>query len=261
MKKVKLGIQTYAVREAFAEDPAKTLKMLADMGYECIEITEVRDDERGLDYYVKAIADAGLECRSIITSWKFVLPETIDASIEVFKKLGVGTVVIGSVDFKTMAVDPTYAPKAVELMKFAHEKLKANGFKCGYHAHDGDIKNKVGDVTFYEYAMSNTPEDFQMIEDTGNIYMGGGDPIEFLHKFPGRSPLAHTKGCGPEKGYTTPVWEADLDWDTLIPLFVEKGGTEAFIIEYGARGDYDPIERAQLSFNWLRDITEKYGYR
>ena len=39
MSNIKVGIQTHAVREDFAEDPAKTLKRIADIGYQGIETT------------------------------------------------------------------------------------------------------------------------------------------------------------------------------------------------------------------------------
>lgn len=262
MKNIRLGLQTHAVREAFAEDPKGTLKRIAAMGYECVEVTSgVMDGKFSLDYYTEAFSEAGIDCISSTTSWKAVLPDTVDETVRFSKEIGMDTVVIGSVDFKALAEDPTYAKTALDLMLLAYEKLTAEGLKVGYHAHDGDFKNKVGDDFFYEYIMANTPKDFQMIEDTGNIFMGGGDPLTLLKKFPGRSPLAHIKGCSKELGYLTPVWEAELDWDTLIPAFIEEGGTNTMIIEFGMRGDYEPFERAERSLEWLCGQLAKGGYK
>ena len=262
MNNIRLGLQTHAVREAFSEDPKSTLKRVAEMGYECVEVTsEVLNGKFSLEYYVEALGESGLECVSSTTSWKAVLPEAIDNTIAFFKGLGMSTVVIGSVDFKALAADPSYAKTALDLMLSAYERLTSEGFSVGYHAHDGDFMNSVGDVPFYEYIMANTPKEFQMIEDTGNIFMGGGDPLSLLKKFPGRSPLAHIKGCSKELGYLTPVWQAELDWDVLIPAFVEEGGSHTFIIEFGARGDYEPFDRAQRSYTWLREQVKKGGYK
>lgn len=261
MKTVKLGLQVYAVREAFAEDPANTLKEIKKMGYECVEFTDIQNDERGVQYFVDALKDAGLVCTSIIVGLNDVMPDKIEKSVEVYKALGAKTVVIGSVNFKS--IKENHENTRIELARlcYAYNALKAKGFNVMYHGHDGDVTNKYRGTAVYDYFFENTPDDFYMCIDTGNIWMGGGDPFALLEKFPGRQPLAHIKGAGKEKGYTTPVWEAELDFDKLLPMFVENGGTDTFIIEFGARSDYDPMERAKLSYDWLLEKAKKHGLK
>jgi len=118
---------------------------------------------------------------------------------------------------------------------------------------------RVGDKTFYEYVMENTPQDFMMVLDTGNVQDANGDPIELVRKYPGRTPTAHIKGYSQEKKYLTPVWESELDWDVFFPLVLNEGGAKIFDIEFGSRGGYDPIERAAQSAKWLKEMLEKYG--
>jgi len=258
MEKYKIGLQEYSVREAFAENPKDTLKKIAAMGYSGVELT-MYNFNRDIQEYVDGLAEAGLECYSCLTSLKYLDSENISATLEKVKALKANMVVIGAVDFACLKEDSTYAENIVKSMLRAMEVMKQEGIAVGYHCHDGDFINKIGEISFYEYVMEHTPQEFLMVLDTGNVQGGGGNPIELVRKYPGRTPTVHIKGYSQEKKYLTPVWESELDWDVFIPLVRDEGGAISFDIEFGQRGDYEPLERAAQSAKWLKEMLEKYG--
>ena len=255
MSNVKMGLQIHAVREGFAEDPKGTLKRVKDMGYEGVELNYFAMENTGntAKFYADALEEVGLKCFSFMLAWKDILPENLDASIQYAKELGTKMIVIGSVNFERLKNEEGFAELAVETIKNAAVAFENAGFVSGYHNHDSDQYVVDGERTFLEYLMENTPNSFVMMLDTGNMLAGGGDPIATVKKFPHRSPVVHIKGYGKEKRYTTPVWEAEIDWAEMMKTAVETGDVQVMSIEFGARGDYEPFDRAEKSFHWLKE--------
>lgn len=252
---VKKSLQIHSVREAFEENPAEALKRVKAMGYEGVELNypAMKKAGRPAALYAEALKDAGLKCFSFMISLEHVETDGLDYIIEYAKTLGTETMVIGAVNFRQLKEEPGYAQKALELIKMAAEAFEKAGFVTGYHNHDSDQYVVDGEKTFLEYLMSNTPNSFVMMLDTGNMLAGGGDPIAMVKKFPGRSPIVHIKGYGQAEGYTTPVWDSEIDWKEMIKTAVELGGTKIMSIEFGKRGDYEPFDRAEKSFVWLSE--------
>lgn len=257
MKNYKIALQVHSVREDFAEKPFETLAEIAKMGYDGIEFNYGARGEYTAEEYRKALDKVGLKCYSAMGGWSDFSKENIDETAAYLAKLGVEHIVIGMVDFNIIDENPDAVNDIVLHMRWVNEHLKAKGFKSGYHAHDADYTHTVDGVPFYEYVMANTPTEFGMTVDTGNIMGGNGDPIACLKKFPGRSPVLHIKGYGKEKKYTTPVWESELDWIELFTTARDTSATEIFYIEFGARSDYDPKDRAAKSCEWLKSWVAK----
>ena len=257
MKKYPIAIQIHSLREDYAENPLKTFKMIKEMGYDGVELNIGAAFDKA-EEQKKYLDEAGLVCYSAMCGIADISAENIEKTTDNLITLGAKSLVVGSVNFEKLKADPKgYADECVAAMIAANDYVKARGLRAGYHAHDGDYLNKVGDVPFYEYVFMNTPEDFGMTIDTGNMMAGGGDPIECIKKFPGRAPVVHVKGYGKELGYTTPVWKSELDWVEFFKTARDIGKAETFYIEFGARGEYTPVVRATLSCKWLEGWVEK----
>lgn len=254
MKEMKLGLQLHAVREGFAEDPLGTLRRVAAMGYEGVECN-IFAMNREIQVYEEALAETGLACFGCLASWNDLQPEALEKTMRYLKALKTQTLVIGNVDFQKLQSEADYPQKAVEHMKKVADVMRQEGIATGYHSHDGDFQHLVEGKPFYEWVFQQMPEDFLMVLDTGNIQGGGADPLEMIRKFPGRTSTAHIKGYSQAKGYVTPVWESELDWEAFFPLLLEEGGAQIIDVEFGMRGDYEPFERAELSLKWLKEQT------
>ncbi len=255
MSKYKLGLQMHAVREDFAENPAQTLKKVAAMGYNGVEF-HYPALNRTPEEYNQMLADAGIECYGTLVSWPDLQPDKLAETMEKHRKIGTNKIIIGSVQPTVLDSEPDMPKKVVAYMNELYEILTREGFMTGYHNHDHDFTYTYNGQTFFEYVMDNTPKGFLMVLDTGNAYAGGGDPLALLKKYPDRTPILHIKGYSKASGYTTPVWESDLDWDSIIAQATEHGA-EFLDIEFGARSDYIPLERAEKSATWLAAKIEE----
>lgn len=263
MAKYKLGIQAHSVREAFAEDPETTIKRLKKMGYTGLEIpmgpiTSMNEDLTGRNahFYKNILDENDMECYGLLTSWENIQPEHLRETIQYNKDIGSPFLVIGSVPemlVKTMEDVQDTINYMLEVQKIINQE----GIITGYHNHDTDFFNVIEGKTYFEHVFDNTPEDFVMLLDTGNAKAGGFDAIELLKKYPSRSPFLHIKGYSAEKGYLAYIGQDDFDWEEVIDCALKVGQSTVFDIEFGQRGDYDPFERAENSFNVVKQILDK----
>ena len=255
MINVQMSLQIHSVREAFEENPEEALKRVKAIGYEGVELNypAMKKAGRPAVLYAEALKVAGLKCFSFMISLEHIETDGLDYIIEYAKTLGAQMIVIGTVSFKRLKEESGYAQKALGLIKMAAQAFEKAGFITGYHNHDSDQYAVEGEKTFLEYLMSNMSESFAMVLDTGNMLAGGGDPIAMVKSFPGRSPIVHIKGYGQADGYATPVWETEIDWKEMIGTAVALGRAKVMSIEFGKRGGYEPFDRAEQSFCWLKD--------
>ncbi|MBE7026834.1 MAG: sugar phosphate isomerase/epimerase [Ruminococcaceae bacterium] len=267
MSNIKVGIQTHCVREDFAEDPAKTLKRIADIGYEGIETTwgalkDAKVEDTSAEFYIQALKDANLKCFSIMISWNTIEDGELDTVIDYCKKLGCEVLIIGGgvaqLPWAENGVE--YQKEVLEKMDAAVKKIQAAGLLTGFHNHDCDHTTTVdGEKAVFDFLMENTDDDYMMMIDTGNTQGGGADPIALIEKYPHRTQYVHFKGYSSELGYLTPIWQAEIDSDKLIDTLINKGNTRVFSIEFGKRGEYIPFERAEKSYEWLSAKLKEKG--
>jgi sugar phosphate isomerase/epimerase len=67
--------------------------------------------------------------------------------------------------------------------------------------------------------------------DSGNAMHGGGDPIAYIKRYPGRATTVHLKEYSPSNPKAL-ILEGDMKWDELFQACETIGGTEWYIVEY-----------------------------
>ena len=88
--------------------------------------------------------------------------------------------------------------------------------------------------------------------DTGNCLRGGGDPVAFLERYPGRALTFHLK----EHSKTTDkaiVGEGDVRWDDVFRLCESVGGTQWYIVEQESYA-FPPLECVERCLKALRGM-------
>lgn len=259
MKQLQIGIQLHSVREDFEENPERTLKRVAEIGYQGVELV-YSALTREAEFYADAIDAAGLKCYSVMMDWKDLQPDKLEKALAYCKKLPCDCAVLGSLHLAPLAGDPTYAGFLLDFVRDAAAQIRTAGFRTGFHNHDKDHWNRVPDGrTFFEYLFDSISEEFMLMIDTGNAQGGGADPIDLVKRYPHRTQIAHFKGYSAEMTYLTPVWASEIDSAALLDTLANEGDTEVLSVEFGRRGDYVPFERAERSYLWLADKLREKG--
>jgi sugar phosphate isomerase/epimerase len=120
--------------------------------------------------------------------------------------------------------------------------------KFGYHNHDFEFSQKLGNQTVFELILDNTDPKLVMQQlDMGNLYNGGANAIDIVTKYPGRFELMHVKD--EIKSVTEHIgWESAvlgtgvIGVKEIIDMGKKLGGTTQFIIEQESYQGKAPLE-------------------
>ena len=274
MKKFKVGIQLYGVRDAMKADFEGTLKAIADMGYEYVEFA---------GYYgktaeeIKAILDElGLKCISVHQGLDFY-NEDPDAAAEFLKTFGVKYSVIPWYKKEELAGTENWDATVERFTKVA-EVLKAHGMKLGYHNHDFEFETFEGKY-LHDYIFDTIPADLIDPEfDTCWVHYAGLNPADKITEFAGRVEVVHLKDfvCKRLAGGPTydlidkdgkpikttrednefefrPLGQGRQNFESILAA-CEKCGTEYVIVEQDkVYNGMTELEAAKLSRDYLKN--------
>ncbi|MEO6001274.1 MAG: sugar phosphate isomerase/epimerase [Chitinophagaceae bacterium] len=268
-----MGIQLYSIREDMKKDPRGTLKQLADMGYKYVEHANyVNHKFYGFEAgeFKKILDGLGLKMRSGHTvmgkqHWDTAKKDFTDS----WKKTVADAAVVGQKFVISPSLEgdlrKTYDDiKAyMDVFNKSGELCKKSGMKFGYHNHDFEFKESLNDKKVFDIIMEFTdPKLVAQQLDIGNMYGGGGRPLEVLQKYPGRFELLHVKdeikseAKDAMSGYeSTILGKGIIETKKVIDLAKKQGATD-FIIEQESYQGKTPIDCAKEDFA----IMKKWGY-
>ncbi len=198
-KQKKIGLQLYSLRDAMGQNPAATLKLVADMGYKELETASYNDGKLyGFDpkEFRKMAEDLGMSVSSAHLGQGYD-PEK-DAEIMEWWKKALDTQVAAGCRY---TVQPWMeVPDSLDGLKMycdyynkVGELAKSKGIRFGFHNHAGEFKVVEGQVA-YDYLIQNTSPDLVFYQmDVYWVNKGGKSPVEYLNKYAGRFPVLHIK--------------------------------------------------------------------
>lgn len=152
---------------------------------------------------------------------------------------------------------------------------KARGVTVSLHSHVGTMIETQDDV---DHILNGTNVDFCF--DTGHMFIGGVDPVEFVQKHTGRISHAHLKDVSLDRaravqageltyfdavvdGMYQPLGQGDIDIDSIVGTLLRSGFDGWFTLEQDtvvadepAPGT-GPIEQARASLDYLKQIVKE----
>ena len=221
-----LGVQLYTVRSEMENGVERTLERVAAIGYQEVEFagyfgrspTEIR----------AMLASTGL--RSPAThiqptfetdAWARILDDANEA--------GHQYVVVASIP-TSMRADLDAWRRTAEAMTGAGERARAAGLQYAYHNHDFEFIEMDGRVAFDVFCEESDPDLVQIELDVYWIIHGGGDPVAFFNRWPGRIPLVHVKDRT-AAGDMADVGAGVIDWAGLFQ-HIDHAGMKHFLVEH-----------------------------
>ncbi len=244
---IPVGLQVYSVRVAAEKDLSGTIAKVAKMGYQGVEFAgwyghSAKDIRKILD-------DNGLVCCGSHTPWEDLSDAKLASTIAFNKTIGNKYLICPWLEPNKTNPKQGWLDYARRFNVLA-EKVKPQGMLVGYHNHAHDFA-PVDGTTGWDLLASNTSKDVIMQLDTGNALDGGGDPILYLKRYPGRATTIHIK----EHSKTNPkalIGEGDINWAQVLQL-CRAGGTKWYIIEEEKEG-LDPLTAVDLSLKNFKKL-------
>src|SRR5690625_1555311 len=199
-----LVIQLYTVRDNMVKDSAGTLRALAEMvyknvehanyvnrkfyGFSAKEFKQILDDT-GLTmvsgHVQFGLDDWNIAEKQFTDQWKYTIEDAVTAGQHFLVTPWMNE------DVRT---DRNKLMRLLDLFNKSGELCKQSGIRFGYHNHDFEFNTKVNNRTLYDIILAGMDKDLVVQElDIGNMYNGGGRPLEVLKNYPGRFEMMHVK--------------------------------------------------------------------
>jgi sugar phosphate isomerase/epimerase len=126
------------------------------------------------------------------------------------------------------------------------EACRAAGLQFAYHNHDFEFRPLEGRVPFDVLCEETDPGLVQIELDLYWITHGGGDPLAFMRRWPGRIPCVHVKDRTAD-GRMVDVGAGAIDWRTLLGRR-RQAGIRHFFVEHDEPADGFGSVRASYEF-------------
>jgi len=236
MSRIPIALQLYSIRKDCERDLPGTLEAVAKMGYEGVEFA---------GYYgrsakeLRAMLDGlGLAVAGTHIRLDTLLGDRLAETVEFNRVLGNRFLIVPGLSEERRNSRAAWLETAKIFDEIA-EKLAEEGMVTGYHTHYIEFAPMEGELPWDTF-FSNTRQEVVMQVDIGNALHGGGDPIPYIERYPGRAITVHLK----EYSATNPkaiLGEGDVDWRKVFQLCETVGNSEWYIVEQESYA-YPPLE-------------------
>ena len=287
-KKGLIGVQmsTIAPNKMPKFDAYESMARLADIGYKCIEISQVPMSQENVAGFRRAIDELGFNVAAVsaVTAANPMMPGCDMSNPDEMKKMIEDAKYLDCDMFRIggMPLQARFSLQAaVDFAKQADDfacQLKEHGIDLYYHNHHFEFVRHGGKFLMDIIKENTTRLGFEL--DIHWIHRGGVDPVKFINQYAGRIRLLHLKDYriaamemeenadfstkeGMMKAYAAMnniVQFAEVGEGTLdIPACIEAGlagGSEYFLVEQDLSYGRDPFDCLKTS----PDNLVKMGY-
>jgi sugar phosphate isomerase/epimerase len=257
-----IGVQLYSVRWQMKRDFEGTLAKVAAIGYKEVEFAGYFNHSPQ-DIRV-AIDRLGLTSPACHVQWDMLEPNKWLEQIDSAKIIGQDYIVCPWIPEKIRR-KPEGWTRVAEVFNRAGETSKKSGVQFAYHNHWFEFLPVNGKLP-YDFLLENCDPDLVKMElDLCWITVGGGDPLKYFDKYPGRFPLVHLKDVkslpkvsasgkqnfGDSMKEMTEVGSGIIDWKRIFAKS-ERAGIKHYIVEHDKPAH--PFESIQTSYEYLRQL-------
>lgn len=279
-----IGLQLYTVGKEMDADPFGTLKRVAAVGYQAVELSPMgkvplADLKKGLD-------DLGLKN----PAGHYMLPDLmtkLEQNLDAAKQLGQEYMVVTVpwvADPSRFKSDPAGGQMAfflailqgltlddwkwnAEQFNKVGEQVKKAGLQLGYHNHNFEFKS-YGSTTGYDEFIRLTDPDLVKLElDCGWATVAGHDPVSYLTKYPDRYRLLHIKDFrkgfkptttlmehGPGAPVGTELGRGAIDYRNILAA-ASKGQIRSLFVEQEPPfTEMSALDAIKVDYDYLKNL-------
>lgn len=259
-----LAIQLYSVRQMLPTDFDGTLKKIGSLGYREVEAAgyfghSAAEVKQGMH-------NAGLNLVSAHYA-SDALHKQFDEIVAFNKEVGVQYIICSSPRRKNPSQGNSgpftledWRWNAEEFNKLG-EKVMAAGLKFGYHNHFMEFHKTDGVVPYDELLRLTDPSKVTMELDCGWVVIGGGDPVEYLRKYPARITMLHVKDfkrpSTPASNTNRPVvaelGQGMIDYRPILEAAAKAGHVRHCFVEQ-EEFDMPPMKSLKIDADYMRKL-------
>ncbi len=259
---VEIGLQVYTLREQLKTDLEGTLRQVAELGYNYVELFGYREGA----YFgnsVKATRELldglGLRVPSAHTGTGAAEPELRGTLLNDWERAVADAKSMGQeymvcaylIESERQSIDDY--KRLAEVFNRAGEVCKDYGIQFCYHNHDFEFFQLDGQIPYDVLLAETDPGLMQMELDIYWINRAGFNHLDYFQRHPGRFPLWHVKDMedSPEKAFAE-VGSGVINWEEVFAA-AAQAGMRCFFVEQDVC-KRPPMESIAMSYRYLRSI-------
>jgi len=243
----KTGLQLYTVRDLMTESVAKTLQLVAKVGYQELEFAGYFNHQpKDLRAMLDGEGMTAPSCHLPLEAFD----QGTDAIIEAALTMGHQYVVVPYLTEaqRGNSID-TYQQLAARFNQIGEALYKA-GLKFAYHNHEFEFELTDQQVPYDVLLDQTDPRYVTMELDLFWTLKAKRDPLAYFAKYPGRFPLWHVKDMD-QAGNFADVGKGTIDFAAIFAKADVAGLAHAFI-EHDATKD--PVATISQGFTTLKSL-------
>lgn len=242
----KIGLQLYTVRDLMKSDFEGTVAQVATIGYKEVEFA---------GYFGKSAAEVRkvLDANGLVSPSSHIAIEDLEkdpnAIFDYARTVGHEWVIVAWLDEdrrNTVAA----LEKVADEFNAIGEKAKAAGLKFAYHNHNPEFTPIEGQLPYDIFLSRTDPKLVQFEMDLYWIVNGGGDPLKYFAKYPGRFPMVHVKDMTKDRKMVD-VGQGAIDWKGIF-AHAKQAGIEHYFVEHDE--PTSPLADIKVSYDYLRGL-------
>lgn len=260
----RLGLQLYTVRHLLQSDPVATLAKVAAAGYKEVECAGYfgrtpREARAVLDAAGLAAPSGHIDFKTLTAS----LPQALEAA----HTLGHQYLVNSWID-EEIRNRPGGWAQVSEALNRAGKSARKAGIQLAYHNYWTDFQPMPDGTLPYDFLLKECDTHLVVMEmDLCWVAVGGADPVDYFHRYPGRFRMVHIKDVkrlpkpSPREGAVltsaqvlpdmTDVGSGIIDWKRIFAS-AAHAGIQHYFVEHDEPAD--PIATITRSAAYLRSL-------
>ena len=246
----RIGLELFAVRHAMSQDPERTLAAVRAIGYTDVELLwSFNNFNRTPAQVAATLKNEGLRAPSCHMS-----AETIfvgwEKSLEIAKLLGQEYCFVPDFeDWTKQTLD--HWRQWADRFNAAGAVARRYGIWLGFHNEPYHQKPVEGQVPLDVFISRLDPSVTRLQLDVGNMVMGGGDPMEYLQKYPNRFWSFHLKDSVADRSSDTRLGTGIFDFKRFLAAVPSLAGKPCYVEDENSS---DELGAARSNFQYLQGL-------
>ena len=246
----RIGLELYAVRRAMARDPEGTLAAIRAIGYTDVELLwSFNNFNRTPAQVAATLKKEGLRAPSAHMSAETMFVGW-ERSLEIAKQLGHEYLVVPDFEDWTKRTIDDWLEWADRFNEKGAVARRA-GIWLAFHNEPYHQRPIDGKVPFDAFIGRLDPSVTRLQLDVGNMLMGGGDPMQYLQKYPDRFWTFHLKDTGADRSSDTRLGSGIFDFKRFLAAVPALASKPCYVEDENAA---DELAAARSNFQYLQGL-------
>ena len=246
----RISLELYSVRNEMKKDPEGTLTAVRAMGYDDVELLWSFGNFGRTNEQVKtALANTGLKAPSA-----HIAPELLtrdwQKSLDAAAYLGQEYLVVPSLPAATEKSLEEWK-KWADIFNTAGAAARRSNVWLAFHNEPNHQKLIDGAVPYDVFIERTDPSFVRLQLDTGNMRMGGGDPMKYLRAHHDRYWSFHVKDVVADNSKDCDLGTGSVDFKALLG---EVNDLDHKVVVVEQEGSPAPLESAKRNEQYLRTL-------